>query len=743
MSSQDPIVNRLLQQKNQIARMLMPGSKRSLGSQTSWDFSPVAPDFGGKKFEMAAQKMQVLKKENLGEARSERTINMANTIQAKFKDAHTMLHLSGAGRKENSFWSEVEKVFPNQSAGRVETSTESDGLLRRGSIIQQFSAFPKPGQSLESFKEQTPRNPVMRKVDTSLPKRANLSPKDRLFSRVQELTAGQKEKKNIEQANVEKPVAISSPALSENVQRQVEQVSPPPSESAPQQAAVQDLAPSADENIQRRVEQVSPPVPKQTVQRKTEQAAPLTLRDSTVKSSQPDSNEIVQRKIEMPAPPVPRESSAKISQPDSNEVAQRKVEQLSALEPHDSNAESLPPVPSENVQRQVEQTLPSALLGFTPESQKQESPNVSKPELPLARPAQKLTADTLRLPVALPLKKSDNLDISTIVKPAMPVAQLKISPTPVVQPVERPDSIGQVVQRQPETREPQQKQESPNVTKPELPLKKSDNLDISAIVKPAMPVAQLKISPMPVVQPVERPDSIGQVVQRQPETPAPSGKFILDSAPESAAKVVGQQAEMPLRKHLERKQSAFGGLSLEVGRIRPVAAARNILQLKNNPIQRHLSVPKKEITFDALPSVKLPSTLRAQPESFSLHTPAFSPDARAVASAPAPMALAKMRASTALPIQRAALQMPVAQLTPAKPVENSTASQALVPQSATQNVIQRALVEQDDPQHIQYPPTQDAASAGSVNIIGLAEKIFPLVKQLLLIEFERTGSRSR
>lgn len=49
MSSPDPLVNRLQDQKFQIARMFAPGSKRPLGSQTSWNFSPVALDFGDRK----------------------------------------------------------------------------------------------------------------------------------------------------------------------------------------------------------------------------------------------------------------------------------------------------------------------------------------------------------------------------------------------------------------------------------------------------------------------------------------------------------------------------------------------------------------------------------------------------------------------------------------------------------------------------------------------------------------------
>src|ERR1041385_4350896 len=113
MNPQDHILNRLQRHVSQIARMVAPGSTHLQTIQGAWNLSPIASNFGGRKFQRAAQAMRVLTRANPLEARAEKANTMAHTIQAKFQNVQKLLHVSVAG---SGFWPEVEQVFPNQAS---------------------------------------------------------------------------------------------------------------------------------------------------------------------------------------------------------------------------------------------------------------------------------------------------------------------------------------------------------------------------------------------------------------------------------------------------------------------------------------------------------------------------------------------------------------------------------------------------------------------------------------------------
>jgi hypothetical protein len=369
MSQQNQIVDRLMQQKSRIFRMFSPGSKMPRKEQASWNFSPVAPDFGGRKFQQAAEKMRVLGKGNLSRAKFEKVARMAETIQAKFANVKNMLHISSAESSKESSWSAVETVFPNRISGRFETPLEP-GELRSGSVIQKFNTFPQAGQSLESFKDQVQRSPIERKPEAHLPKRAAPSPKDKLFSRVQELT-NQKEKKNIKQ-DESASLKDSNPALSEISQQPMEQVSPPVS---PLNATIQKKGETPQ---QQPVERFSPSVPSEVVQRKEEPArqisqppSGLTERVAPLKPVEDKKTEIARA---LPVQSIKPDSSKlpiafPVKKPDS---PARFVKQTVNLPDVPSVPRSLPSSSSSQiVQRQPEAPKPIA----TGETQQETSPH--------------------------------------------------------------------------------------------------------------------------------------------------------------------------------------------------------------------------------------------------------------------------------------------------------------------------------------------------------------------------------
>ena len=105
----------------------------------------------------------------------------------KIREHANYTAISLPGRKsEGSAWTEIEQVLPDQFSERVETPA-NDNELHRGSIIQKLSPSSKLGQTLKSPRQQIQRTPMRQEPGFGTSEKRNLSPKDRLFTRVQEL----------------------------------------------------------------------------------------------------------------------------------------------------------------------------------------------------------------------------------------------------------------------------------------------------------------------------------------------------------------------------------------------------------------------------------------------------------------------------------------------------------------------------------------------------------------------------
>jgi hypothetical protein len=91
--------------------------------------------------------------------------------------------------RKTKTWGEVERVFSGAQSGSIRHEEPlQPGEMRSGTVIQKFDMFPKPGQPVESFKAQsTPSTSRTRTKETAPPKKG-VTPGQRLFSRVTEIT---------------------------------------------------------------------------------------------------------------------------------------------------------------------------------------------------------------------------------------------------------------------------------------------------------------------------------------------------------------------------------------------------------------------------------------------------------------------------------------------------------------------------------------------------------------------------
>lgn len=211
MASQ--IVNRLQQQRSNIRRMLLPGLHPArIGEQSSAPLSPVQDGIGGAKYQLAARRMRSLDPDRMGLASSESLQTFSREIIQKFQSPEPLLHLAPPSAEPSGVWSAVETIFPVQSRGTREAPPQP-GEMRAGSIIPPMPMFPKPGQNIESFKEQIRQRPQAPAKPVE-PPRPRIEPKTRLFSRVQEIPA-------------KKPGQDDQPDIPETIQRQPDMPQPP------------------------------------------------------------------------------------------------------------------------------------------------------------------------------------------------------------------------------------------------------------------------------------------------------------------------------------------------------------------------------------------------------------------------------------------------------------------------------------------------------------------------------------
>jgi hypothetical protein len=193
---------------------------------------------------LAARQMRVIDDQKLGSLHPQKILSLDADFKDKKAAIQRMIHFTPGYARDDSIWSEVDQVYPAASASESQREPEQPGVMRAGTIIQKFSMTPKPGQSIESFKEQVSRFKPSKPV-TSPSHKPVLPSKARLFSRVQEIS-GQKEPAS---DRVDEMVSITPPEPPAVNSQSTEQ----PTDQAATDAPAS-VSPSSTPSVQRLIE---------------------------------------------------------------------------------------------------------------------------------------------------------------------------------------------------------------------------------------------------------------------------------------------------------------------------------------------------------------------------------------------------------------------------------------------------------------------------------------------------------
>ncbi len=331
--------------------MLSRGSKSQSGTQPFVvQKFPAMSQFVGKKYSLAAKKMRYINKHNLGNIQPEDLARTGKLVTEKVKNVGSLLMLKPKSAAGKSVWSEVEQQHVGSFSGGQQPQPES-GTLSRGSVIQKFDVFPKPGQSIDAFKEQAQKIPASKKA-TSRPQAARPAPppRSRMFSHVQEISpqspAQPKEQIPDIPAPAEKTEPVTPPL---QAKEKAPQAPPPPVEERKpdKKAAIEKLtqaAPPVKEapSLPKAVEQAkldAKPVQKEVRASQepllTAKPKPKTEKPASARTTAPT----VQRLVAKPATPKKAEKSKSIPpQP----PARKAPEQVREVSPKKEAPKSLP-----------------------------------------------------------------------------------------------------------------------------------------------------------------------------------------------------------------------------------------------------------------------------------------------------------------------------------------------------------------------------------------------------------------
>jgi hypothetical protein len=752
----DSLIDRI-KDKGQQARSLLSPWLRSTGIQES-DRAGSFPV--SERHRLAARSMRVLDDRKLGSAHPENLLSLSADFSEKMRSFQEMVQFNPKITRETSIWPQVDQVYPSASA-EAPREPEQPGVMRTGSVIQKFSMTPRPGQSIEAFKEQAART-NQAKPAAARPSKPALPAQSRLFSRVQEIN----------------PKDTGTEIFTEEPQAELPLPAPPPSPvpEPPHDASDREepSGPSIFDTVESPTVRETPPPVEEPKQPETlpefEQAAP---------------------KPEPPAPDMPGEAS---SDKPLHVPAPRPKQEHEPLPPPDSSTQSAaspdsgPEVKPSPLARTVDksstehaplkQARPAGAAGKTSQPAAQarivRKPAEGSPDRP-AKPAAKTVSTVQRQPdrpkpagsspsgppwraPSTPLRSAQQV-------PRLPEQPVSASQTPPVpRPPDQPASspLTPVVQREPDP------SDSPPETSPAekvLPAR-----PVTPAVGAAPPQAMSGDDIMPVASRLPRAAPIPAVPGPERTPLLPPGIPPVTVAPASTLPELSQPS-FPLQNHLvERKRAARALKTGTPETLRAIKAAP-LVQPRLSLVSEH-KYRYQSLAAPPAPVAPVRSAASSDPVAFAAGS-VLPPEASTESFEPAEttfqalnmtlpaLSLAPARASTARPALTAAPvaapimpeKQPDRKLAEAK-ADRSTQerleAQAEKPerkaheatiQSAKGGVVQRRWEEHSGVEassRIQSA-SQPSLEVEPVDLDQLASDVLPLVKRLLEIEIERSS----
>jgi hypothetical protein len=702
---------------------------------------------------LAARKMRVLDDQKLGGAHPQTVLSLNAGLSERMQSIQNMLHFNANISRDTSIWPKVDQVFPSQAA-EAPRQPEQPGVMKAGTVIQKFSMTPKPGQSIQSFKEQMSRQ-NQAPAPAPRPKAPVLPAKTRLFSRVQEITQREKSFENEtgdHSADAEFPVTSPAPSL------KAFDLPEPSQETEP--------------------EAVSKPLP--------EVLKPAQVEKEPVPTAQKDPVPV--RQVE-PVPPsdTPSKPEREDTLLPSKSEAASKMDMPVHLPPEAKSPQTAPSDLSETGDKE-----PGAVKQARPVS---DQAKTVKPDIPLkaaarpSQPADKKPAPPASRPSQTVQRQLDNRTEKSTLEPAqqpvlrppaasLPLAARRENDLPPLQTETAKPSIAKAVHSERETQ--------PSTPMTDLPVLRQAVKPVVRAAPPAsMPADILVQSSEPREQDITPPPVLPQPPASSLDAPTfgaasqtQSEDSILRSAPTAAPIPAGHdissaQPSMPLHTRLLARKGAVQSIKPAVPEMLRAVQSKPLLQ------PRAGLVTERKYRFESHGSPSAPPT----PMVHSASTP-FTPSAPSVPSAssvvqramepvqptqqtepsavPLNLLLAAAHTPQAAPVQQA---RPVSVSQQAAPA--SQTAQPKVEKTAESNQSEAAAgsLSQQKPPKLQIGPLKTSKSgvvqrrwdehsgpdavtrSGSerqeetqqlpVDLDQVASDVLPLVKRLLDIELER------
>jgi hypothetical protein len=191
LTEQNLVIERLKERKNRSTGMLT-GWLHDLVSRHAAPGATVVPYVPFRTpFRPLTQKTAASGEQSSNLVHRQLFSGFARSVAQKFEDVKTLVpYVSKITGEKMKTWDEVERVFPGAALSGSSRHEEplQPGEMRSGTVIQKFDMFPKPGQPIESFKAQSTQTTSRTRTKEAAPQKKALTPGQRLFSRVTEIT---------------------------------------------------------------------------------------------------------------------------------------------------------------------------------------------------------------------------------------------------------------------------------------------------------------------------------------------------------------------------------------------------------------------------------------------------------------------------------------------------------------------------------------------------------------------------
>lgn len=191
MTDQNPVLQRLMGKKQNITAMLSPWLQRSLG-----DSLPTARLSGTNSLDvkrvLITQKLPLVINKKSLDTGQDRYTNFDRLLHKRYQLGSEFSSVLTGFSKDQKSWGELERVFPNE-AGREDSIRPQTGEMRRGTVIQRMEKLPKIGESVSGGRQTLTGRENLGTARDVKSQRAVVTPGQRLYTRVSELTNSNQE----------------------------------------------------------------------------------------------------------------------------------------------------------------------------------------------------------------------------------------------------------------------------------------------------------------------------------------------------------------------------------------------------------------------------------------------------------------------------------------------------------------------------------------------------------------------